>query len=594
MQKKNRIFMRVVAMLLCIVIITTCLVSSIFARYVARDSAKVDGVKLKRWGITIETGSHAANTYTDKSGNTVVATKDSIGSANAIAPGMSGSLAWFHVFGSPEVKYKINFDGNISIGDGYNDAVVNSNEEPLAYFPIVLYLVAYDVTYEGDKMHLERTKSTNAKGKVMDFVQSHLRKEGDVRNTLASTKVSDSGNVLSWQPVSSIEDTFNGYNTPFDYMSLDNCFDQYDLSGSIDRVYALEWCWPYNDDDSYPGSDEPNFKQGRYLYPEYDTQLGEKMRERKGTDDFNISLEMRVTVEQSNETFTEENGIDIVRLGSYPQSLVDDTTLEAKLNEKAEGLTWASYPIRRSSYNENTENIEFVDVKYDGDKYRVIKKVDKDGNLTGGPYWFKYEPIEWIVLEEEGGKAFLLSKTLLDMRIYNDTAYLSGGAITAPGLPANTYVGLWEYSTIRKWLNETFYQTAFNNSQGSMLLVTEVNNKTETLRNPNTNKYGSDVETQDKVFLLSYQEFNETYCDKLKTLFVKEGTICSNSHNDYTSKICANNDYRSATRSPYNNIYSISTIGYYKVSSYSNWNCDQPRIETVAVGIRPAMWVELN
>ena len=589
MQKKNRIFMRVVAMLLCIVIITTCLVSSIFARYVARDSASIDGVKLKKWGITIETGSHAKRTYTDESGNTVVATKETIGSANAIAPGMRGSLAWFHVFGSPEVKYKINFDGNISIGDGYDDAVVNSNEEPLAYFPIVLYLVAYDVTYDGDEMILNRTTSTNAKGKVMDFAQSHLRKEGDVRNTLASTEASDSGNVLSWSSVSVIQDTFNGYRAKYNYMSLDNCFDQFDLSGSTDRVYALEWCWPYNHDASYPRSDESNFKQGRYLYSEYDTQLGEKMRERKGTDDFDITLEMSVTVEQSNETYIDENVVDRVHLGSYPQSLVENDTLKAELTEKAEGLTWTSYKL-----SDSDGHVRFVDVEgADGNKYRVAKTISHlDDETVTGTYCFKYEPIEWIVLEdeEEDGKAFLFAEKALDKRKFQEATYDSNGKITGQDFYANN----WEHSTIRTWLNETFCQTAFNNAQRSMLLVTEVDNSAETTQF-SPNKYATGNPTYDKIFLLSYQEFVGTgsnkYGDKLQTLIMSTGS----NFTTYSNTLVPQSVY-SITRSPENpnNVgYRVQGVKWYNPTlSPPKWIKSHISSNTAA-GVRPAMQVEL-
>ena len=535
MQKKNRIFMRVVAMLLCIVIITTCLVSSIFARYVARDSASVDGVKLKNWGITIQTGSHATNTYTDKSGNTVVSTKETIGSAKAIAPGMSGSLAWFHVFGSPEVKYKINFDGNISIGDGYDDAVVNSNEEPLTYFPIVLYLVAYDVTYDGDEMILTRTTSTNAKDKVMDFAQSHLRDDGGERNTLASTQASDSGNVLCWRSVSHIEDTFNGDRATYNYMSLDNCFDQFDLSGSTDRVYALEWCWPYNHDASYPRSDEPNFKQGRYLYSEYDTQLGEKMRERKGTDDFDITLEMSVTVEQSMEPFTDENGIDRLHLGSYPQSLVENTTLKAELTEKAEELN--NWSARQYIDVEEPEllSYDFMDIEHSGDKYRGLRIYG--GNVDGKPsirerYWFKFEPISWIVLKEENGKAFLVSEFMLDKRLYQDKCKPLFVSTSSPiynaseNVPDGTFTNNWKHSTIRKWLNGTFFDTAFNEPQRSMLLVTEVDNSPATTKDPSSDSFTC-ANTEDKIFFLSYKEMTEQYSDKLNGIIL-QGNINTN------------------------------------------------------------------
>lgn len=58
MQKKNRIMMIAVSSLLCLTLISSCLVSGVFARYVTKDSAKVSTV-FKKFGITVTAEPHA-------------------------------------------------------------------------------------------------------------------------------------------------------------------------------------------------------------------------------------------------------------------------------------------------------------------------------------------------------------------------------------------------------------------------------------------------------------------------------------------------------------------------------------------------------
>ena len=72
------------------------------------------------------------------------------------------------------------------------------------------------------------------------------------------------------------------------------------------------------------------------------------------------------------------------------------------------------------------------------------------------------------------------------------------------------YANNYEYSTIRKWLNETFYETAFTELQKSIIFTTYVSNSFEstgvTLSSNNIAKRYVCYNTLDKVFLLSYDE----------------------------------------------------------------------------------------
>ena len=103
------------------------------------------------------------------------------------------------------------------------------------------------------------------------------------------------------------------------------------------------------------------------------------------------------------------------------------------------------------------------------------------------------EPVEWRVLEIKDGKALVISEYLLDQHVY----YLEFADVT------------WENSSLRKWLNNEFYDTAFSESEKSLI-------QTVTIENPDNPLYGTPGgnDTEDNVFCLSLEEvqiyFNDT------------------------------------------------------------------------------------
>lgn len=101
-------------------------------------------------------------------------------------------------------------------------------------------------------------------------------------------------------------------------------------------------------------------------------------------------------------------------------------------------------------------------------------------------------PIEWIVLARDGQNALLLSKYGLDAEPYN-TEY------------ANV---TWETCTLRSWLNSDFLNRAFTSSEQKAILTTNVDNS----KSQGYWSTSGGNNTQDRVFLLSYQEAN-TYLD---------------------------------------------------------------------------------
>lgn len=105
---------------------------------------------------------------------------------------------------------------------------------------------------------------------------------------------------------------------------------------------------------------------------------------------------------------------------------------------------------------------------------------EQDNNLNNGE-----EPIKWRVLEIEDNKALLISEYAIDCKAFND-AYTSS---------------TWENSTLRQWLNGTFFENAFNKMQRSIVETSAVLAE----KNPNFNTHrGND--TFDSVFLIGVKD----------------------------------------------------------------------------------------
>ena len=157
-----------------------------------------------------------------------------------------------------------------------------------------------------------------------------------------------------------------------------------------------------------------------------------------------------------------------VYFGSYPQTEVtgDDLTQEITgARYDAKGDAWVNGTKYRRAGSSDANN-----TKYFGDSnYR----------------YFKWERIKWRVMQNNGSTLFVVADRGLDCKDYNETRT----SVT------------WEDCTLRAWLNETFYNTAFSGSeQGAIVPQTVVNDD-----NP---EYGTEggQNTQDKIYLLSISE----------------------------------------------------------------------------------------
>lgn len=125
----------------------------------------------------------------------------------------------------------------------------------------------------------------------------------------------------------------------------------------------------------------------------------------------------------------------------------------------------------------------------------TIGKWEQNGNAEDGA-----EPIKWKVVRLSDGKAILLADSILDMATYSATD------------------ASWTNSSIRTWLNDTFYNTAFSDKEKASI-------DKKKLLTRKADKSGFD-KTEDYVYLLSDSEA-QGYADVIKNISAKPSEVTS-------------------------------------------------------------------
>ena len=146
--------------------------------------------------------------------------------------------------------------------------------------------------------------------------------------------------------------------------------------------------------------------------------------------------------------------------------------------------------------------------------YVTFGSYEQDNNEENGR-----EPVEWIVLDYDAvnNRALLLSRFGLDVQPFNTE-------------DTNT---TWEKCTLRTWLNGTFLNKTFTAQERERILLTKVDNSISQGYN---SWFPCGINTQDRIFLLSYAEANEylgvTWEDSAYYVFYDGSLLSSNVDDD--------------------------------------------------------------
>ena len=291
-----------------------------------------------------------------------------------------------------------------------------------------------------------------------------------------------------------------------------------------------------------------------------------------------------------------------IYFGIYPQSEVTDGTLKSTLTGSAGALPTSSNSGNWTSYgyyiSGSVSYMWYIDKEYEGEKYRGVyftsyrpdyttsssssshSNQDNNGYSTGTVYWFKYEPIKWRILSESGGKALILAELILDSQEFYPSTYIH----TENG--KTIYANNWEYSTIRKWLNETFYNVAFNDLQKALIVATELDNKT-TAYDGSSNSYATcQNNTTDKVFLLSYKDIL-SFSDTARIKQTSDYAQVQGAYTSTSSSYLGNGNWW--LRSPNDDYsYNASYVNYYGSDGYFYKVC------CTDYGVVPALTIMLS
>lgn len=219
-----------------------------------------------------------------------------------------------------------------------------------------------------------------------------------------------------------------------------------------------------------------------------------------------------------------------------------------------------------SSKIEKTE-----DRDYKVGDYLTYGSYEQDNNKSNGK-----EPIEWEIICVEDGKALIISKYGLDVKIYD--THKNGST--------------WETCSLRSWLNNEFLNDNFSDSEKKKIIktiVTADDNEKFEIRGGN--------DTEDKIFLLSIKEVEqylttESSRECIPTEYAKTVSDLFFDNNDD-----GKDDYECCA-------WWLRTVGDYNNYASCIWPEDAEgghyhEIADVAVtddycALRPAMWIDIS
>jgi hypothetical protein len=208
---------------------------------------------------------------------------------------------------------------------------------------------------------------------------------------------------------------------------------------------------------------------------------------------------------------------------------------------------------------ENAKNTLSLDTAV-GDTV-VFGAYEQDADESNGA-----EDIEWLVLDKAEDRVLLISKYILDKKPYNEEKE----NVT------------WEKCSLREWLNNDFYESAFNQDEKNIIAVTNLENK----GNGET-KGGKD--TDDRIFLLSMYEVKNYLPTAEERACIRTSYAVNQSENLDMTGGCTWWLRTPGTSQVYASM--VTTEGYIagKEDSYlagGDVSC--------AAGVRPALWINLN
>lgn len=207
----------------------------------------------------------------------------------------------------------------------------------------------------------------------------------------------------------------------------------------------------------------------------------------------------------------------------------------------------------KNAYVAFTNASDYSDAKVLAAKYKaanssvgttiMLGKYDQDGDASDGD-----EGIEWYIISKSDTQAILLSKCALALMPYNE----NGEAVP------------YADSSIRKFVNETFYNTAFTAEEKAYIVPTKVN--------------VSGKETEDNVFILTSEMFTN-YVSTSSTMKAAKASEAAKPNSTYSGR----STYWWTSSITNNRVVCVGTNGnIYDAGA------------TISYGVRPAIVIDFT
>ncbi len=191
---------------------------------------------------------------------------------------------------------------------------------------------------------------------------------------------------------------------------------------------------------------------------------------------------------------------------------------------------------------------------------------------------------EWYVIKEENGKRLCLSKDIIDIRPFNNSAEKTS----------------WETSDIRKWLNTTMLDSFSENERKKISLSRIINHN-----NPIFNTYGGN-DTEDHFFLLSLAEVLDIFKLDIQD-YIDDNLVSTRARNNELVSSVSMNERRLKEASVESGIdYQLiqgQAIGWWlrtpgasedravRINCFGVVRIHGREVNRNLVGIRPAFWM---
>ena len=304
------------------------------------------------------------------------------------------------------------------------------------------------------------------------------------------------------------------------------------------------------------------------------------------------------TIEEENESdsidFSKLSVGDEISFGLYPQTEVTDATTLKNLNSLS--INWSSYDysngksITDSAQATTNDYMQYADIVYGGEKYRAVKMSQLRPSINYYPssttyseqddngyddlnkvYWFKYEPLKWIVLDSTSG--LVMCKNVIDSQEFNKKIFDDKYGDSNHNHFANNY----EQSSIRNWLNKDFYNIAFSSADKTHI-------EEKTLSNVSYDKAQfNSGDTTDKITLLSFAEYQKIKNDyRLWQAGCSNYALCQGVSSNSGNTVA---DWMLRTAGTWSDVIcSVSYSGTFSTSSTETYNS--------SMGIRPVVYLK--